>query len=28
VMVLSTVKEATFVETTGPAAVRVGGEDS
>jgi len=26
--VLSTVKEATFVETTGPAAVRVGGEDS
>jgi len=28
VMVLSTVKEATFVETTGSGAVRVGGEDS
>src|SRR5262245_45653615 len=28
VMVLSTVKEATFVETTGPGAVRAGGEES
>jgi Lrp/AsnC family leucine-responsive transcriptional regulator len=28
VMVLSTVKEATFVDTTGPGAVRVGGEEA
>jgi len=28
VMVLSTVKEATFVDTTGPGAVRSGGEES
>ena len=28
VMVLSTVKEATFVDATGPGAVQVGGEDS
>ena len=28
VMVLSTVKEATFVDTAGPGAVRVGGEDA
>ena len=27
VMVLSTVKEATFVDTTGPGAVRAGGEE-
>jgi len=27
-MVLSTVKEATFVDTTGPGAVRVGGEEA
>ena len=28
VMVLSTVKEATFVDTSGPGAVQVGGEDA